>query len=361
MQMRTAIPRNQWYVAAYAAEIGRAVRPDHLRRADRLLPHRGGELTALADRCVHRRFPLSRRPRRRPGRLRLPRLHLRRHRRLRVRARPEARPAHRPGRAPTRSSSRTPSSGCGSATPTGPTRPTIPRAPWLADPRWTTVCGMEPIDARLRAARRQPDGPLPRDLPARRLHRHPRGRRDPDHHRGRREARASSGQPAHGRRRLPAVLRRVDRHRRAGSPAGRTSSTTRRASTCCTAAIAPVGCVPDADGSDPDAFHVEIVYAITPETETTHARLLGGLTRLRPGRRRGLRVPAREQPHRRPAGRRRAQRARAGPRRASASGYQELSINIDTGGLAARRLIGAAGRVREGCGPRAGRGRGRPT
>ena len=35
--------------------------------------------------------------------------------------------------------------------------------------------------------------------------------------------------------------------------------------------IAPVGSVPNPDGTDPDAFHVEVVYAITPETEnSTH-------------------------------------------------------------------------------------------
>lgn len=35
--------------------------------------------------------------------------------------------------------------------------------------------------------------------------------------------------------------------------------------------IAPVGSVPNPDGTDPDAFHVEVVYAITPETaHSTH-------------------------------------------------------------------------------------------
>src|SRR5207248_3086835 len=31
--------------------------------------------------------------------------------------------------------------------------------------------------------------------------------------------------------------------------------------------IAPVGVLPGADGGDPDAFHVEVVYGITPSTE----------------------------------------------------------------------------------------------
>jgi vanillate O-demethylase monooxygenase subunit len=35
--------------------------------------------------------------------------------------------------------------------------------------------------------------------------------------------------------------------------------------------IAPAGSVPGPDGSDPGAFHVEVIYAITPETEhSTH-------------------------------------------------------------------------------------------
>jgi hypothetical protein len=33
--------------------------------------------------------------------------------------------------------------------------------------------------------------------------------------------------------------------------------------------VAPVGVLPGLDGSDPGGFHVEVVYAITPSTETT--------------------------------------------------------------------------------------------
>ena len=112
---------------------------------------------------------------------------------------------------------------------------------------------------------------------------------------------------------------------------------TRRACTCCTA------------GSRRSAScRTTTAPTRTPSTSrsstrsrrrrSTHARLLGGGARLRARRRGGLGLPAREQPHRRPAGRRRAERAGeviAG----EADGYQELSINIDTGGLAARRLI----------------------
>jgi phenylpropionate dioxygenase-like ring-hydroxylating dioxygenase large terminal subunit len=102
--------------------------------------------------------------------------------------------------------------------------------------------------------------------------------------------------------------------------------------------IAPVGVLPNADGADPDAFHVEVVYAITPETEhSTHdfwavARdfalddtevsdflaennrtvVLQDVTALNI-----LERVIQDEPE----------------------GYQELSINIDTGGLAARRIL----------------------
>ncbi|RKR92308.1 vanillate O-demethylase monooxygenase subunit [Micromonospora pisi] len=102
--------------------------------------------------------------------------------------------------------------------------------------------------------------------------------------------------------------------------------------------IAPVGVYPEADGTDAHAFHVEVVYAITPETETsTHdfwavardfalddqdvsdfleqsnrtvvLQDVAALNKLE-------QVIASEP-----------------------DGYQELSINIDTGGLAARRIL----------------------
>jgi vanillate O-demethylase monooxygenase subunit len=33
--------------------------------------------------------------------------------------------------------------------------------------------------------------------------------------------------------------------------------------------VAPAGVLPRPDGSEPDGFHVEVVYAITPATETS--------------------------------------------------------------------------------------------
>jgi phenylpropionate dioxygenase-like ring-hydroxylating dioxygenase large terminal subunit len=60
MPMRTPFARDQWYVAAWSAEVGR----DLLARTllgEPLALYRteAGEPVALADRCVHRRFPLS--------------------------------------------------------------------------------------------------------------------------------------------------------------------------------------------------------------------------------------------------------------------------------------------------------------
>jgi vanillate O-demethylase monooxygenase subunit len=104
--------------------------------------------------------------------------------------------------------------------------------------------------------------------------------------------------------------------------------------------IAPTGVEPAPDGTDPDAFHAEIVYAITPETETTtldfwfvardfaiddeevtrflaennHTVVMQDVVALN-----ALEKVIATEP----------------------AGYQELSINIDTGALAARRMLRA--------------------
>jgi vanillate O-demethylase monooxygenase subunit len=102
--------------------------------------------------------------------------------------------------------------------------------------------------------------------------------------------------------------------------------------------IAPQGVYPKPDGDDSAAFHAEIVYAITPSTEHTtydfwavardfavddesvteyqrssnHTVVMQDVNALNL-----------------------LQRTLGSER----SGYQELSINIDTGGLAARRIL----------------------
>ena len=102
--------------------------------------------------------------------------------------------------------------------------------------------------------------------------------------------------------------------------------------------IAPVGVLPEPDGSDPHAFHVEVVYALTPETEhSTHdfwavARDFA-LTDQRvsdflaeSNRTVVLQDVA-------------CLNTLEQVVQSDGAGYKELSINIDTGGLAARRLM----------------------
>ena len=243
----TSIVRDQWYVAAYGREIGAgAVLPHHLRRVDPLLPHRGRRRSSrwptaacTAASRSRRRQPARRRPvvcgyhgftygadgalRRRP------------------RSDPDA--AHRPGDAPTRSSSRTRFVWVWIGDPDTRRRRRASRGPrgWTArlDDRvaaWSrSPRGYEPAGG-------QPDGPVARDLPARRLHRHAGGRRHADHHRGRRRGRHRLRQPAHGRRRMPAVLRQVHRHRGPDHPLAGHRVPRRRACTCCTAASRRSAC-----------------------------------------------------------------------------------------------------------------------
>jgi phenylpropionate dioxygenase-like ring-hydroxylating dioxygenase large terminal subunit len=108
--------------------------------------------------------------------------------------------------------------------------------------------------------------------------------------------------------------------------------------------IAPVGVLPRPDGTDPDAFHVEVVYAITPETENTTLDFWAVA--------RDFALDDQEVSDFLATQNRTVvlqdvaaldvleQAVATEP-----PGLQELSINIDTGGLAARRLLAAlAGR-----------------
>jgi len=55
--------RNQWYVAAYGTEVGRELFSRTVCGESILFWRtEAGEITAMADRCVHRRFPLSEKP-----------------------------------------------------------------------------------------------------------------------------------------------------------------------------------------------------------------------------------------------------------------------------------------------------------
>jgi vanillate O-demethylase monooxygenase subunit len=263
--------RDQWYVAAYGSEIcdkpfARTVLGEPIvfyRTAS-------GDLTALADRCVHRRYPLSLGHRDGdnlvcgyhgftydptgvcvsvPGQDRVPRA-------ARVPAYPVV--EHDsfvwvwigdPAKAAT--------------TP-------VPRAPWLADPAYATVAGMEPVAARY--------GLLVDNL------------LDLSHetylHGGYIGTPEVASTPitteVDSDRNIIYVRRHMDD---AECPAFYAKSTGLHGRITrwqdieyyppCLyllhSRIAPVGVLPGHDGADPDAFHVEVVYAITPETEhTTH-------------------------------------------------------------------------------------------
>ncbi|WP_433555194.1 Rieske 2Fe-2S domain-containing protein [Pseudonocardia xinjiangensis] len=338
----TTIPRDQWYVAAYGREIGH----DLFSRTvcgESILFWRteAGEVTAMSDRCVHRRFPLSQAPSRLvgdavvcgyhgftygadgacvavPGQTRVPRT-------ARLRSYPVVEQDSfvwvwigDPARADA-------------------TR--IPRAPWLDSPDYATVSGMEPLAARF--------GLLVDNL------------MDLSHetylHGGYIGTPEVAGTPITTEVDDAAGIVYVSRHMDdAECPPFYANSTglTGRiarwqdieyAPPCLYklhSRIAPVGSLPNPDGTDPDAFHVEVVYAITPETENrTHdfwavARDFAlddtSVSDFIAEQNRTVvlqdvaaldvleRVIATE-----PAG------------------YQELSINIDTGGLAARRMLTA--------------------
>ncbi|GAA1211518.1 aromatic ring-hydroxylating dioxygenase subunit alpha [Pseudonocardia alaniniphila] len=338
----TTIPRDQWYVAAYGREIGH----DLFSRTicgESILFWRteAGQLTAMSDRCVHRRFPLSQAPSRLvgdsvvcgyhgftygadgacvavPGQTRVPRT-------ARLRSYPVVEQDSfvwvwigDPARADA-------------------TR--IPRAPWLVSPDYTTVSGMEPLAARF--------GLLVDNL------------LDLSHetylHGGYIGTPEVASTPITTEVDEAAGIVYVSRHMDdAECPpfyATSTGLTGRIArwqdieyTPPCLyklhSRIAPVGSLPNPDGTDPDAFHVEVVYAITPETEhSTHdfwavARDFAlddtSVSDFIAEQNRTVvlqdvaaldvleQVIATE-----PAG------------------YQELSINIDTGGLAARRMLAA--------------------
>jgi phenylpropionate dioxygenase-like ring-hydroxylating dioxygenase large terminal subunit len=336
----TSIPRDQWYVAAYGREIGRELFSRTICGESILFWRtEAREVTAMSDRCVHRRFPLSQAPTRLvgdqvicgyhgftygadggcvavPGQKRVPRT-------ARLRPYPVVEQDSfvwvfigDPDRADAAR---------------------IPRAPWLDSPAWTTVSGMEPLAARF--------GLLVDNL------------LDLSHetylHGGYIGTPEVAGTPITTEADDAAGVVYVSRHMddaecppfysRSTGLSGRISrwqdiEYTPPCLYLLHSRIAPVGSTPRPDGTDPDAFHVEVVYAITPETESsTHdfwavARDFAlddqAVSDFLAEQNRTVvlqdvealdvleKVIATELP-----------------------GYQELSINIDTGGLAARRML----------------------
>jgi vanillate O-demethylase monooxygenase subunit len=351
----TTIPRDQWYVAAYSHEIGRELfsrticgEPMLFWRTEAGAESSAsgttlGKVTAMSDRCVHRRFPLSEAPSRLvgdqvvcgyhgftygadgvcvavPGQTRVPRT-------ARLRSYPVVEQDSFVW------------VWIGDPSAADPTR--IPRAPWLDSPDYTTVSGMEPLAARY--------GLLVDNL------------LDLSHetylHGGYIGTPEVASTPITTEVDEQAGVIDVSRHMDdAECPPFYATSTglsgrimrwqdIEYRPPCLYllhSRIAPVGVLPQTrDGrivADSDAYHVEVVYAITPETEhTTHdfwavardfarddqdvsdflaeqnrtvvLQDVAALTVLE-------RVLASEP-----------------------DGYQELSINIDTGGLAARRML----------------------
>lgn len=345
----TAFARNQWYVAAYGREVGRELlgrtilnepiafyrtEPDG---AESDGTASNGTVVALADRCVHRRYPLSASRLDGdnvvcgyhgftydtsgtcvfvPGQKRVPR-------------------TARVASYPVVEQDSLVWVWIGDPALADPAA--IPRAPWLADPRWTTVGGMEPIDAGY--------GLLVDNL------------MDLSHetylHGGYIGTPEVAETPITTEVDEGAGIVRVSRHmddaacppfyaRSTGIEGRITRWQDIEYHAPCLyllhSRIAPAGVLPEADGSDPNAFHVEITYAITPSTDrhvydfwavsrdfaqdddevTTFLHDFNRTVVMQDVDALNLLQKALD---------------------TEREGYQELSINIDTGGLAARRIL----------------------
>jgi vanillate O-demethylase monooxygenase subunit len=332
--------RNQWYVAAYGREVGSEIlgrtvldEPIALYRTE------DGTVAALSDRCVHRRYPLSAAPSRVvgdavvcgyhgftydgsgacvavPGQTRIPRT-------ARVKSYPVVE----------QDSFVWVFIGDPALAQSSP----IPRAPWLADPAWTAVSGMEPIASRWSL--------LVDNL------------MDLSH-----ETYLHAGYIGTPEVAQTPITTEVDEENRVvrvsrhmadaqcppfyATATGITGRITRWQDIeyhppclyLLHSRVAPAGVLPNPDGTDPDAFHVEVVYAITPSTagstmdfwcvardfalddaevtrflhDSNRTVVLQDVTALDL-----LETVLRSDP----------------------PDAQELSINIDTGALAARRLL----------------------
>ncbi|MFF2505671.1 Rieske 2Fe-2S domain-containing protein [Streptomyces sp. NPDC058067] len=332
--------RNHWYVAAYGTEVGRELlartvlgEPIAFYRTEDT-----GEVVALADRCVHRRFPLSQSRLDGdkvvcgyhgftydttgtcvyvPGQKRIPRT-------ARVSSYPVAE--------------------LDSfvwvwiGDPELADKATIPRAPHLADSeRWTTVGGMEPIDADY--------GLLVDNL------------MDLSHetylHGGYIGTPEVADTPMTTEVDEGAGVVRVSRHMDdAECPPFYADSTGIKGritrwqdieyhAPCLYllhSRIAPQGVLPRPDGTDPDAFHVEITYAITPSTENRVYDFWAVSRDFGHGDEE-VSTFLRDFNHEVVMQDVNALNLLQKTLDTEPAGYQELSINIDTGGLAARRIL----------------------
>ena len=334
----TAFVRDQWYVAAYGSEVAR----DLLARtilSEPIVFYRTetGEVVALADRCVHRRYPLS------ESRLDGDRIVCGYHG---FTYEPSGACVSVPGQARIPRTARVPSYPVVEqdsfvwvwiGDPRRADTALIPRAPWLADPGYTVVCGMEPLAARY-------------DLLVDNL-------MDLSH-----ETYLHGGYIGTPEVASTPITTEVDEDRRiiyvsrhmddAACPPFYARSTgiegriTRWQDIeyhppclyLLHSRIAPAGVLPNGDGSDPGGFHVEVVYAITPETEhSTHdfwavARDFAlGDPEVSDFLAQSNRTVVLQDVE--------ALDILEKVVQAEPEGYQELSVNIDTGGLAARRIL----------------------
>ena len=334
----TAFVRDQWYVAAYSQDVGRELLARTIL-GEPIVFYRteGGDVVALADRCVHRRFPLSASRLEGdtivcgyhgftydcsgacvfvPGQQRIPRT-------ARVASYPVVE----------QDSFVWVWIGDRDKADSTP----IPRAPWLADPAYATVCGMEPLNARFMLL---VDNLL--DL-SHETYLHGGYIGTPE------VATTPIQTEVDEDANIVYVSRRMDD---AACPSFYAKSTGIQGRITrwqdieypppCLyllhSRVAPQGIYPPADGPDDQAFHVEVVYAITPSTENStydfwavardfalddqsvsdflresnRTVVLQDVTALNL-----LEQVLATEPE----------------------GYQELSINIDTGGLAARRIL----------------------
>ncbi|WFE28177.1 aromatic ring-hydroxylating dioxygenase subunit alpha [Solwaraspora sp. WMMD791] len=329
--------RNQWYVAAYSNEVGRELlartvlgEPLVLYRTE------AGTAVALADRCVHRRFPLSQ------SRLDGDTIVCGYHG---FTYDPAGSCVFVPGQ------QRIPRTARVAAYPVveqdtlvwvwigddDPDPATIPRAPWLADPGYTVVRGMAPLNARYSLL---VDNLM--DL-SHETYLHGGYIGTPE------VANTPITTTVDDDKGIVYVSRHMDDaecppfYARSTGIQGRITrwQDIEYHPPCLYllhSRIAPQGVYPPAEGPDSAAFHAEIVYAITPSTEHTtydfwavardfalddesvseylyqsnHTVVMQDVTALNT-----LEQVIAAEPER----------------------YQELSINIDTGGLAARRLI----------------------
>ncbi len=338
--MITGFARQQWYVAAYSSEVaegllGRTIcnEPIVLYRTP------DGQPVALADRCVHRQYRLSASSLegdrvvcgyhgftfdpsgmcvRVPGQQRVPRT-------ARVKSYPVV--------------EQDSLIWVWIGDEVLADADAVPRAPWLASEEWTTVRGMEPLAARY--------GLLVDNLMdlSHETYLHggyigtPEVAETPittevDEERGvvyvSRHMRDVACPPFYAR--STGIAGRIDRWQDIEYRPPCLYLLHSR--------VAPVGVEPGLDGDDNRAFHVEVVYAITPSTDTTtydfwavardFARDDQGVSNFL------------EQNNRTVVLQDVAALNLLETRIASEPpGYQELSVNIDTGGLAARRMVTA--------------------